>query len=232
MATFDDARLQRIAVEVELPKECITWFKAQGVNCVNGTAMACTTEAEVKTMCIDPMKAADVEPAKILGNYSKLKEFWILARDEWANGRKQTERGAGEDEKIPDRECKDLAHEWFQKHHFVFPDNMSLVESQQCKLWKQVSLDPPQLEPWFAQKIRHKGESAPTHVGHTISVVGKSVESLQVVLDVVEDKMELYEDKSLVHDSMLCFDRQAGFLPVPIGGTGVGAYLEADHGDF
>ena len=145
------------------------------------------------TVCMEPMRAANIEPAKKLGNVAKVKEFWTLARDEYQCGRKQAgSESTGEDGKIPDRECKDIAAEWFKRHNFVFPDNMSLITSQQYKLWKEVNLDPPMIEPWFAQKIRHKGEGAPTSVGHTISVVGKSVESLQVVLDMVEDKMELW----------------------------------------
>ena len=57
--------------------------RAQGVNSVNGMAMACTTEAEVATLCMEPMKAANVEAAKVLGTIAKVKEFWTLARDEY-----------------------------------------------------------------------------------------------------------------------------------------------------
>ena len=75
MTTFDDAKLQRIAEEVELPEECIKWFKAQGVNSVNGMAMACTTEAEVMTVCMEPMRSANIEAAKKLGNVAKSQRF-------------------------------------------------------------------------------------------------------------------------------------------------------------
>ena len=194
MAVFDDAKMQRIAVEAELPEEVIKWFKEQSVNSVKGMAMAFTTEAEVASMCIDPMKAANIAAAKILGTTAKVREAWTLAREEYSATKKQagSDSTGGEEGKIPDRESKDIATAWFNRHKFVFPDNMCLVENQQYKLWKQINMDPPLIETWFAQKIRHKGEGPPTSVGQTLSVVGKSVEGATVILDLVEDKMELW----------------------------------------
>ena len=82
---------------------------------------------------------------------------------------------------------------WVAKHTFVLPDCWLMIASQQGKLWHDFGKENRELDHWFANKIRHRGEGNPRSVAHTLSLApGKPIESLAVVLDIVEDKLELW----------------------------------------
>ena len=94
---------------------------------------------------------------------------------------------------IPHRDLVSIQALWKIQHGFLFPDNMMLNEHQCGRVWRSMNMKPSQMDAWFSMKIRHRGEMNPKVAGHTLSFVpGKQVEALEVTLDVVEDKLELW----------------------------------------
>jgi hypothetical protein len=82
---------------------------------------------------------------------------------------------------------------WSDLHGYVLPDCHMLVASQTAKVWSGFDKEHKELEHWYANKLRHKGEGRPAMVGHQFSAVpGKPFEATEVVLDLVENKIELW----------------------------------------
>ena len=82
---------------------------------------------------------------------------------------------------------------WTQNHNYTLPDCHLLVASQQAKVWNDFDKETRELEHWFASKLRHRGEGRPTLTAHQFSIIpGKPMEAMEVVLDRVENKIELW----------------------------------------
>ena len=194
MGTFADKKLQKVVEETKLGPKIVDWFVANGIDTINKMAMVGSEEKELPALCIEPMNNADLETCKTLGSQAAVKLFWHGCRELWLNSKETADTSVTVGEAlIPEKEGKTMMESWMKKHAFMLPDCQLLIASQQAKLWHDFCMDHRELDHWFANKIRHRGEGNPRNVAHTLSLVpGKPIESMAVVLDVVEDKIELW----------------------------------------
>ena len=192
-ATFADAKMTRLASECSLPESVIKWLNTQGVTACQKMAMAATSEEAVTKLMIEPMVSANLDGMQLLGTQASIQLFWHACRDDWKGERKSMDgRNVEEDAPIPEKAEIKLTEQWKKRHNFVLPDAQLLTAYQQGKVWRDLQLSPPQIDKWFAMKLRTMGEGNPKRTGTTMTFVqGKPVEQLEVVLDTVEDKMEL-----------------------------------------
>ena len=154
---------------------------------------------------------------KLLGTQASIQLFWHACRDDWKGERKSIEgRNVEEDAPIPEKAEIKLTDLWKKKHNFVLPDGQLLTAYQQGKVWRDLQLSPPQIDKWFAMKLRTMGEGNPKRTGTTMTFVqGKPVEQLEVVLDAVEDKMELWmRIRAWLFTTAFCTIDKPDFFPL------------------
>lgn len=191
---FADKKLQAIAEDAEISKDMVEWWKAQRGTTIAKVAIVCTEEKEVRGTIIDAMNATKPDMCKILGDQAAAKMFWHLCREEWAKTIASEEvTAASENMVIPARDAESMVTRWGKLHGYVLPDCHMLVPSQTAKVWSGFDRENRELEHWYACKLRHRGEGKPAKVGHQFSVVpGRQLEATEVVLDLVESKIELW----------------------------------------
>ena len=191
---FADKKLQKLAEECKLSDKMIEWLVTQAADSIEKVAAACTEEKEVRATIIDAMNSSTAEMCKTIGDQAAVKLFWHRCRDVWLKAGKAEDASVPVgDCTIPEKEIKSMTHLWMQKHEYTLPDCHLLIASQQAKVWNDFDKENRELEHWFANKLRHRGEGNPRQTAHQFSMIpGKPVEAMQVVLDRVEDKIELW----------------------------------------
>ena len=77
----------------------------------------------------------------------KIQAIWILSRGEWTELRRRPgAETVGDNDKVPERDSKVIADAWLDLHNLILPGNLMLIENQKCKLWKEATSDPQQIE--------------------------------------------------------------------------------------
>ena len=169
---FADKKLQKVADETKITAKIIDWFVKNGVDTIEKMAMVCSEEKEIRALLIEPMNLADAELCKALGNQAAVKLFWHGCRDLWLHSKEAADTSVPVGEVlIPEKEGKTMMDNWVAKHTFVLPDCWLMIASQQGKLWHDFGKENRELDHWFANKIRHRGEGNPRSVAHTLSLV-------------------------------------------------------------
>ena len=155
-------------------------------------ALMAAEEKAVEKNLVEPANAKSVKSTQTIKGKVAVTKFWIGCRRLYDTDKAPAPALSAQDAPIPVEQETDLKTRWSNRHNFVLPDAMILVDSNQGRMWRDCNASPPRVGVWLAEALRTRS-CVDKSVGHSLAIVpGKAAETVAVIADTVARPMELY----------------------------------------